>query len=154
LCSASLIWPSSSCSARIAPGHGASVRGICAWCQSEGRPADLGEREPFDDASETHGLCQRHLAQLLADLPSRTFSGIQLLIVITDGDGSLYDYLTRVVAEVGGVQVIRDRRRGERRREGRSMSLERRLIDRRRRRGVTHSMGCAFVRFGPGSETA
>jgi hypothetical protein len=130
------------------------VRGICAWCQSEGRPSDLGEREPLDDTSETHGLCQRHLADLLADLPSRTFSEIQLLIVITSGDGSLYDYLTRVMAEVGGVQVIRDRRRGERRREASLISLERRQIERRKRRGVTHSMGCSFVRIGQGTETA
>jgi hypothetical protein len=130
------------------------VRGICAWCRAEDRPADLGEREPFDDPSETHGLCQRHLAQLLAEMPPRTFRGVQLLIVITNGDGSLYDYLTQVMAEVGGVQVIRDRRRGERRRERRSMSLERRIIERRRHRGVTHSMGCAFVRFGHGTETA
>jgi len=135
-------------------GHGGGVRRICAWCQSEGRPSDLGEREPLDDTSETHGLCSRHLAELLVDLPSRSFSGIQLLIVITSGDGSLYDYLTRVMAEIGGVQVIRDRRRGERRRGSRLISRERRQIERRKRRGVTHSMGCAFVRFGQGTETA
>ncbi|HET8575478.1 MAG TPA: hypothetical protein VFO18_00150 [Methylomirabilota bacterium] len=130
------------------------MRAICAWCQSEGRPADLGQREPFDDTSETHGLCQRHLAQLLGGLPSRSFPGVQLLIVVTSGDRSLYEYLTGVMAEVGGVQVIRERRQGERRREYRSVSTERRLVDRRRHRGITHGMGCAFVRFGQGSEPA
>jgi hypothetical protein len=58
------------------------------------------------------------------------------------------------MAEIGGVQVIRERRQGERRRERRSVPTERRQVDRRQHRGITHGMGCAFVRFGQGSEPA
>ena len=126
------------------------MRAICAWCRADGRPADLEEREPLDDPSETHGLCQRHLAQLLAKLPSFSFPGIQLLIVVQSGDRSLHEYLSRVMAEVGGVQVILDRRRSDRRRECIPIAQERRQLDRRRHRGASHSMGCTFVRFGPG----
>ena len=32
----------------------------CAWCEREGRPATVAEVEPFDNRSETHGLCQEH----------------------------------------------------------------------------------------------
>jgi transcription initiation factor TFIIIB Brf1 subunit/transcription initiation factor TFIIB len=28
------------------------MRAVCAWCD-----ADLGEREPLDDPSITHGIC-------------------------------------------------------------------------------------------------
>ena len=46
------------------------MRAFCAWCQRDGGPSFLGEREPFDDASETHGVCRRHLQYLLAALGS------------------------------------------------------------------------------------
>ncbi len=127
------------------------MRAICAWCRADGRPADLGEREPLDDPRETHGLCQRHLTQLLAGLPSLSFPGVQLLIVVESGDRSLYEYLSRVMAEVGGVQVIVDRRHGDRRQERVSVSHERRQLDRRLHRGASHSVGCTFIRFGPGA---
>ena len=126
------------------------MRAICAWCRADGRPADLEEREPLDDPSETHGLCQRHLAQLLEKLPSFSFPGIQFLIVVQSGDRSLCEYLSRVMAEVGGVQVILDRRHGDRRRERIPVARERRQLDRRRHRGASYLMGCTFVRFGPG----
>lgn len=32
----------------------------CAWCEREGRPANVGEVEPMDNRSETHGSCQEH----------------------------------------------------------------------------------------------
>jgi hypothetical protein len=60
------------------------------------------------------------------------------------------------MAGVEGVHVLVDRRHGERRREARSTSGERRQADRRQSRGVVHSMGCTFVRFPPtyGAERA
>ena len=127
------------------------MRAICAWCRAAGRPADLGEREPLDDPRETHGLCQPHLAQLLAEVPSRSSPGIRFLMVVTSRDRSLYEYLSRVMAQVSGVRVIMDRRHGERRRENRAIPRERRPADRRRHRGLTQSMGCTFVRLGPAS---
>jgi hypothetical protein len=124
------------------------VKGICSWCQAEGSPADLGEREPLDDPSETHGLCQRHLTELLGEARALPSAGLRLLIVIKSGDRSLYDYLTRSMTEVEGVQVMVDRRLGDRRRATRSVRGERRQGGRRRLRGHVDSMGCTFVRFG------
>jgi hypothetical protein len=127
------------------------VRGICAWCRAEGVPADLGEREPFDNHEETHGLCQRHLTQFMAQARSRTAAGLRLLIVVRREERSLYDYLSMAMMEIEGVHVMVDRRLRERRRLPRSGSSgERRQGDRRQSRGVVDAMGCAFVRF-PGS---
>jgi hypothetical protein len=132
------------------------VRGICSWCQAEGSPADLGEREPLDDPAETHGLCQRHLSQFVGASRSRPSAGLRLLIVVKSEELSLYDYLTRAMTEVEGVHVMLDRRTSERRRLARSVSGERRQGDRRQARGVADFMGCAFVRFelAPGAARA
>jgi hypothetical protein len=32
----------------------------CAWCEREGRPANVGDVEPLDNRAETHGLCEEH----------------------------------------------------------------------------------------------
>ena len=125
------------------------MRSICAWCRAEGSPADLGECEPLEDPDETHGLCQRHLTQFLVAARSRPSAGLRLLIVVKRTDQSLYEYLTRAMTGVEGVHVMADRRHGERRREARSVSGERRQADRRQSRGVVHSIGCIFVRFPP-----
>jgi hypothetical protein len=127
------------------------MRAICAWCRAEGSPADLGEREPLEDTNETHGLCQRHLTHFLAAARSRPSAGLRLLIVVKRSEKSLYEYLTRGMAGVEGVHVMADRRHGERRREVRSVSGERRQADRRQSRGAVHSMGCTFVRFPAGA---
>jgi len=124
------------------------MRAICAWCKAEGRPGDLGEREPFDDTSETHGLCPTHLATVLAQLPS------QLLIVVENGDTGLFQHLSRSMAAVAGVKVIRERRLQEQRRATESILVDRRRGDRRQSRDVRHSMGCMFVRFGPKVSTS
>jgi len=97
----------------------------------------------------THGLCQRHLTQLVSAARSGPSAGVRLLIVVGHGDQSLYEYLTRAMAGVEGVQVMVDRRQGERRRGARFVSGERRKADRRQSRGVVHSIGCTFVRFPP-----
>ena len=33
---------------------------ICSWCRQEGKTELVGEKAPFDDARETHGICVRH----------------------------------------------------------------------------------------------
>jgi hypothetical protein len=130
------------------------MRAICAWCKAEGHPGDLGEREPFDDTSETHGLCPTHLSTVLAQLPSLSFPGVQLLIVVENGDTGLFQHLSRSMAAVAGVKVIRERRLQEQRRASESVLVDRRRGDRRQSRDVTHSMGCMFVRFGPKVSTS
>ncbi len=121
---------------------------ICSWCRQEGLPALLGEREPLDDPTETHGVCRRHKLQLLAKLPSHSFPDVQLLLVIAQKDRKLYEYLQRRLADVSGVKVIMERRRGDRRQARREVAQDRRRIDRRLRPGEPHAMGYTIVRFG------
>ncbi len=40
----------------------------CAWCEREGRPANICEVEPVDNRSETHGLCSEHREKWLESL--------------------------------------------------------------------------------------
>jgi hypothetical protein len=39
---------------------------ICSWCRQEGKTALVGEKAPFDDARETHGICVVHRHHLEA----------------------------------------------------------------------------------------
>jgi hypothetical protein len=41
---------------------------VCAWCQAEGRPSILAEREPLEDKTPTHTACADHRAKLLEEL--------------------------------------------------------------------------------------
>lgn len=124
------------------------VKAYCAWCRQEGRSGDLGEREPYSDPRETHGVCDRHQQELLATLPSMSFPGIQLLLVIAAKEGALYEYLQPRLASVKGVKVMIERRRGDRRREERDVPGDRRKRDRRVRRGQASALGYTLVRFG------
>jgi hypothetical protein len=45
------------------------MRLVCAWCEHEGRPADMGVREPREDPTATHGLCPAHSAALVHEGP-------------------------------------------------------------------------------------
>jgi hypothetical protein len=47
-----------------------AMRILCAWCCRGGQPGYLGEREPLDNPEPTHGVCARHLVQLLQSLPA------------------------------------------------------------------------------------
>ena len=40
----------------------------CAWCEREGRPANVAEVEPIDNRTETHGLCPEHRRRWLESL--------------------------------------------------------------------------------------
>jgi hypothetical protein len=124
------------------------VKAYCAWCRQEGRDGDLGEREPLDDLRETHGICDRHQQELLATLPSNSFPGLELLVIIALKEAALYDYLRSRLNGVKGVQVMVERRRNDRRRQGRAVSDDRRKRDRRVRRGQTSALGYTLVRFG------
>ena len=83
----------------------------CAWCQNEGMPATLGERAPLDNPAETHGICRRHTLDLLDRMPSRSFPGVRLLLVVSAKETALYEHLQRELAGVSGVKVMLDRRR-------------------------------------------
>jgi len=120
---------------------------ICAWCRDEGKPSDLGEREPFDDPAPTHGVCSRHQEQFLESLPSTSFPDAEMLIVVRRNDTALYEYLQRRLAGVQGVKVIPERRQADRRREQSPVADERRRQERRIRQGNTLALGYTVVRF-------
>jgi hypothetical protein len=40
----------------------------CAWCEREGKPANVADVEPLANISETHGLCGEHHRQWLSSL--------------------------------------------------------------------------------------
>lgn len=37
---------------------------VCSWCREEGKNEFLGEKVPFDDQRETHGICAIHYRQV------------------------------------------------------------------------------------------
>jgi hypothetical protein len=127
---------------------------VCAWCKQEGRSAVLGEREPFDDPTETHGVCSVHSAKLMEQLPSASFPGIRMLIVVRKTEIDLFHHLTRSFATVPGVQVILDRRQDERRKTPGQVVNERRRTDRRIRKSQFSGLGYLIVRFGPKHQEA
>ena len=120
----------------------------CAWCQREGQPASLGERAPLDDPAETHGICRRHTLELLDRLPSRSFPGVRLLLVVSSRESGLYEHLQRELAGVSGVKVMLERRQGERRLAPQSVPDEQRRIERRLRQGEVSALGYTVIRFG------
>jgi len=121
----------------------------CAWCGQEGKPGLLGEKPPLDDPTETHGICQRHWREMVEALPSTSFPGVELLIVVHPKSRELFDYLQRQWAGVRGVKVILDRRYGERRRTPRTSKVAERRTpeDRRVRQSQPGVLGCVFVWF-------
>src|SRR5258706_2472283 len=124
------------------------LRAFCAWCQQEGGPAFLGEREPLEDDSETHGVCRRHLKHILAGLPSESFPDVTYLFVLKPAETALYDHLHRAFLGVRGMKIIVDRRRHERRGIHRQAAHDRRRTERRQPRGTSHALGYMTVRFG------
>jgi hypothetical protein len=130
------------------------LRAFCAWCQREGGPSYLGEREPFDDDSETHGVCRRHLRHILAGLPSQSFPDVTYLVVVKRGEHALREHLERSFLGVHGVKVIMDRRQHDRRRSEHRGTDDRRQTERRQPRGTSYALGYTTVRFSrdPGSE--
>jgi hypothetical protein len=46
------------------------MRIVCAWCEHEGRPAEMSVREPLEDPTATHGLCPEHFTALVQEPPA------------------------------------------------------------------------------------
>ena len=130
------------------------VRAFCAWCQRDGGPSFLGEREPFEDESETHGVCRRHLQYILAALPSPSFPDVSYLVVVRRGEDGLHEHLERSFLGVRGVKVIMDRRERERRTSEGGGTDDRRQHERRQPRGVSYALGYTTVRFAASEDSA
>ena len=122
---------------------------VCAWCLLEGRPGDLGEREPLEDPTVTHSICARHVDQLLEDLPSRSFPDVAVLIVVRPNDTALLESLQGLFTGVPDVKVIVDRRTDDRRSAEDPVSDDRRRVSTRRLRQGRTVGGCTVVRFTP-----
>ena len=125
------------------------MRVICAWCQRQGRTGFLGYREPLADMSITHGICAEHYESVLAMLPAPSMHGVEMLIVVNRGEDGLYRHLTESFAGVRAVTVIVERRWRDRRGESGPVSHERRLGQRRARKGRVFAMGYRILRFSP-----
>ncbi|MFO0705924.1 MAG: hypothetical protein U0412_03635 [Nitrospira sp.] len=39
---------------------------VCSWCRHEGQAGVVGEKAPFEDRRETHGICPSHRVQVRA----------------------------------------------------------------------------------------
>src|SRR6266850_3625519 len=127
----------------------ANMKVVCAWCQREGRGRVLAEREPLDDPTETHGMCARHSEEMIGQLPSPSFPGVRMLMVVRRTENALYDHLTQSLAALPEVAVILDRRQRERRQTPTVVATERRRTNRRIRTAPFSSLGYLVVRFGP-----
>ena len=123
------------------------MRVICAWCQQQGRPGLLRVREPLDDPTETHGICDRHQQAVLEGFPSASFPSTRWLFIVPSGDVARYNHLVKLLADVPGTTVILDRRQGERRQGSGRATSDRRRIERRVRRPEISSLGYRMVRF-------
>jgi hypothetical protein len=117
------------------------MRVVCAWCEREGKPSYLGEREPYDNLTTTHGICPRHIEQALEALPSQSFPDAEMLIVVRRTDTDLHEYLLQRFAGVPGVEVILERRQPD------GPVDERERKERRIRQGAVSGLGYIVVRF-------
>jgi hypothetical protein len=50
------------------------MRIFCAWCCRDGELGYMGESEPLDNPAPTHGICERHLAQVIESVDSTNIS--------------------------------------------------------------------------------
>ncbi|MBI3826340.1 MAG: hypothetical protein HY294_10120 [Candidatus Rokubacteria bacterium] len=102
---------------------------------AEGKPGDLGEREPLADPSETHGICWRHrldsLAAVLKEGLPDAEPSIGFLIVVARTRQDLFEEVSEQWLSVPHVRVVLDRRHGERRAHRADVHGDRRRADRR-----------------------
>jgi hypothetical protein len=118
---------------------------VCAWCEREGQPSYLGEREPSENLATTHGICLTHKEQSLEGLPSQSFPDVWMLIMVRPDDPDLYESFERAFGGIPGVRIIVDQRRADR------LVGERGRGERRIRRGRASATGYTMVRFSPKS---
>jgi hypothetical protein len=105
-------------------------------------------REPLEDTSDTHGICERHQQLVFEGFPSKSFPSIRWLFIVARGDVARYEHQATLLRDVPGVAVIMDRRHADRRRRsGPPVLPERRRVDRRVRTTEMNSLGYAVVRF-------
>ncbi len=112
------------------------MRRVCSWCQK-----DLGEKEPFEDPAITSTVCRGCLGELVTP-------EMRSLLVVRRDAASLYSEFRELLKDRPEVQVILDRRYGERRRSRRPVTKERRSGDRRREGMVISVEGIGLLAPG------
>jgi hypothetical protein len=130
---------------------------MCAWCQREGRPATLGEKEPLDTVAVSHGICDEHALFILVEsrrsrervrvlhsaappghgiVPSSQAAPMQgqgrFLLIVSRATLGRSTYPEHKFGDDTVVEVIVDRRVGQRRQHRAMTTIERRSADRRR----------------------
>jgi len=56
---------------------------VCAWCERDGKLGYLGDREPFESSTTTHGICPTHKNQVLEDLPPRSYPDMEIVVAVS-----------------------------------------------------------------------
>jgi hypothetical protein len=79
------------------------MKAVCAWCEREGKPGYLGDREPSEDSGTTHGICPSHRAQVLEDFPVRSYPVMQLVATAHPKKLDLCERLVRRLVEALGL---------------------------------------------------
>lgn len=108
-------------------------------------------REPLENPELTGGVCAGHKQRLLESVPSRSFPGVELLIVVRR-NGTLFERLERSFYGVPGAKVILERRVADRRGAPScdAAGERRHLRNRRIRCGTPSPLGeFTVVRFAP-----
>lgn len=49
---------------------------VCSWCRHEGLAGVVGEKAPFEDRRETHGICPSHRVQVRAGWSEARFDRV------------------------------------------------------------------------------
>lgn len=93
-------------------------------------------------------MCPLHRSRALEAVPSRSFPGVRLLVVVGSRDARLYEYLRRDCSGLREIAVIVERRLRERRLARLRVPDERRRRERRQRLVGSYALGCKYIRFG------
>jgi len=52
---------------------------VCAWCERDGKPGYLGDRQSPENSATTHGICPSHAQQVLEDFTARSYPSRHLV---------------------------------------------------------------------------
>jgi hypothetical protein len=72
---------------------------VCSWCRQEGLSGVVGEKAPFEDRRETHGICPAHRVQVRAGWAETRFGHNSSQGSITQETGG---YVMRSAAHLWG----------------------------------------------------
>lgn len=78
---------------------------VCSWCRQEGLAGEVGEKAPFEDRRETHGICPAHRLQVRAlwseARDHRTGKGQEVSGYVVRSAAHLWDELRNLSRKAG-----------------------------------------------------